>query len=251
MPPPSLHAEGWRQGSLIRETLSVHFLDLHDGAIVDRSEQFDLWLLATQDCDLDQTPCTNSTRQFELRPVSERTPDDRLDGLRSRTVLVTDQLVLRSDSKRLTLSARALNTLKGKREEALDEERRVQIKTWLGLRYDRPAIPTPLVPLGRRLKSAFIDDLPATFDGVVRDVWVYFENQHDVRIFVILVDIQKRRADEVRDWVSDVSATLSDENIIVRERHVEAPDRTPLSVLQTYYGLGLAGLSNDDDRGAE
>ena len=248
MPPPSLHAEGWRQGSLIRETLSVHFIDLHDGTVVDRSEQFDLWLLATQDCDLDQTPCTNSTRQFELRPVLSRTKDDKLDGLRSRTILVNDELVLRSDSKKLTLSARALNSLKGKREDDLDEERRVQIKTWLGLRYDRPAVPTPFVPLGLRLKAAFIDDLPAHFIGVVRDVWVYFENEREVRIFVILVDVHKDRADDVRDWVADVAATLSDENIIVREQHVEGPDRTPLSVLQTYYGLGLAELSNDEER---
>jgi hypothetical protein len=44
---------------------------------------------------------------------------------------------------------------------------------------------------------------------------------------------------------------LSDENIIVREYHVEGPDRTPLSVLQTYFGLGLAELSNDEERAAE
>jgi hypothetical protein len=248
MPPPSLHAEGWRQGSLIRETLSVHFIDLHDGAVVDRSEQFDLWLLATQDCDLDQTPCTNSTRQFELRPVLARTRDDKLDGLRSRTILVKGELVLRSDSKKLTLSARALNSFKGRREDDLDEERRVQIKTWLGLRYDRPAVPTPFVPLGFRLKTAFIDDLPERFIGVVRDVWVYFETAREVRIFVILVDVHENRADDIRDWVADVAATLSDESIIVREQHVEGPNRTPLSVLQTYYGLGLAELSNEEER---
>ena len=116
--------------------------------MIDCSEKFDLWLLATQDCDLAQTPCTNTTRQFELRPVFTRTKDDKLDGLRSRTILVKDDLVLRSDSKKLTLTARALNSLKAKRENDLDEERRVQIKTWLGLRYDCPAIPTPFVSLG-------------------------------------------------------------------------------------------------------
>jgi hypothetical protein len=71
--------------------------------------------------------------------VFTRTKDDKLDGLRSRTILVKDDLVLRSDSKKLTVTARALNSLKAKRENVLDEERRVQIKTWLGLRYDRPA----------------------------------------------------------------------------------------------------------------
>lgn len=250
MPPPSLHAEGWQQGSLIRETMTVHSLDLQDGIIVDRSEQFDLWLLATQDCDLAQTPCTNTTRQFELRPVLERKPDDKLDGLRSRVILVKDQLVLRSDSKKLTLNACALNSLKDKREQNLDEERRVQIKTWLGLRYDRPAIPSRFVPLGERLKKAFIDEMPDKFAGVVRDVWVYFETDQEIRLFVILVDAQKSRADEVRDWVDEVIGNLSDEEIIVRRRSIEGPDRTPLSVLQSYYGLGIAELSNDEVREA-
>ncbi len=134
MPPPSLHSEEWHQGSLIRETLSAHSVDLHEGAIVDRGDKFDLWLLATQDCDLAQTPCTNSTHQFELRPVFTRTKDDRLDGLRSRTIPIKDNLVLRSDSKKFTLTARALNSLKANRENVLDEERRVQIKTsWAAL----------------------------------------------------------------------------------------------------------------------
>lgn len=251
MPPPSLHAEGWRQGSLIRETMTVHYLDLHEGTVVDRDEQFGLWLLATQDCDLAQTPHTNSTRQFELRPVLPRTNDDKLDGLRSRTILVKDDLVLRSDSKKLTLTARALNRLKEQREDDLDEDRRVQIKTWLGLRYDRPAVPEQFEQFGKRLKKAFIDDLPDELVGVVRDVWVYFEDDHTARLFVILVDVQKHLAQDVRDWVDDVIGNLNDEGIVVLERQVEGPDRTTLSILQTYYGLGLAELSNDEARGEE
>jgi len=231
--------------------MSVHYLDLHEGTVVDRSEQCDLWLLATQDCDLAQTPRTNTTRQFELRPVLPRTNDDKLDGLRSRTILVKDDLVLRSDSKKLTLTARALNSLKEKREDDVDEDRRVQIKTWLGLRYDRPAVPEQFVPFGERLKKTFIDDLPYEYVGVVRDAWIYFEDDHTARLFVILYDAQKHRAQSVRDWVDDVIGNLNDEGLVVRERQVEGPDRTPLSILQTYYGLGVAELSNDEPRGEE
>lgn len=246
MPQPSLYAEGWRQGSLIRETMVVHYIDLRDNAIVDCNEQFDYWLLATQDCDLEQTPCTNSARQFELRPVLPRLKDDKLDGLRSRTIIVKDGFVLRSDSKKLTLTARALNSMKAKREDDLEDERRVQIKTWLGLRYDRPAIPIQFVALGDRLRTAFIVEMPPELVGVVRDVWIYFDDDHTVRLFAILVDAQKHRAQDVTDWVDDVISLLSDETIIVAERHIEPPERTPLSILQTYYGLGLSELSNDE-----
>ncbi len=70
-------------------------------------------------------------------------------------------------------------------------------------------------------------------------------------IFVILVDAHKGRADDVRDGVADVAATLSDEDIAVRELHVHGLDGSPLSVLQTHYGLGLAELSNNEERTAE
>ncbi len=97
------------------------------------------------------------SRQFELRPVLERSDGDKLDGLRSRSVLVREGLVLRAESPKLTLTARALNTFKERREDDLPAERRVEIKFWLGLRYDRPAIPERFVPLGNQLKAKFLE----------------------------------------------------------------------------------------------
>jgi hypothetical protein len=40
MPPPSLYAEGWRQGSLLQTPLEAHSLDLVDGNVVPRTETF-------------------------------------------------------------------------------------------------------------------------------------------------------------------------------------------------------------------
>jgi hypothetical protein len=128
MPAATLHEEGWRQGSLIRAALVVHSLDLVDDTRQDGSETFDLWLLANQDCDLANTVCTNKTRQMELRPVLPRN-GEKLDGIRSRTILVMGDLVLRAESKKLTLTARALNSLKPQRENPLSDERRRDIMT--------------------------------------------------------------------------------------------------------------------------
>jgi hypothetical protein len=244
MPPPKLYDEGWKQGSLIRAPLEVHFLDLDEGAVVDRVEIFDLWLLATQDCDLAQTSSTNVTRHFELRPVLARSDGDKLDGLRSRSVLVSEGFVLRAESPKLTLTARALNTFKGKREADLSVQRRVEIKFWLGLRYDRPAIPERFVPLGNQLRAKFLDAKPDGFIDVIRDVWVYFETETELRLFFIIADVAEARRNEVLDWVDDVAAEMLDTNgVAVLERHVETSHGTPLWVLQNYYGLDVTDLS--------
>jgi hypothetical protein len=245
MTAPSLHDEGWRQGSLIRESLDVHFLGLkNDGTIEDRTLHHGLWLLVTQDCDLDQTRITNLTRQLELRPVYAQTTDDKVDGWRTRNVLVKEGLVLRADSPKLTLSVAALQALKPKREDDVEEDRRVQIKTWLGLRYDRPAIPKPFVPSAELLYARIIAELPDRFRNVVRDSWVYFEEDASIRLFLILGDDHQDRVQEVLDWLDDdVIPALIDQGVIVRERQAATSRGTSLWILQTYYGLDKTDLS--------
>jgi hypothetical protein len=245
MPSPSLHDEGWRQGSLIRESLDVHFIGVKDdGTLGDFTSTHDLWMLVTQDCDLAQTKITNSTRQFELRPVYARTGDDRAEGWRARSVLVKESLVLRADSPKLTLSIPALQALKPKREDDVEEAQRVDIKIWLGLRYDRPAIPTQFVPLGEMLYAKIIGELPERFVGVVRDAWVYFDEDSSIKLFLILGDAQPDREQDVLDWLDDdVIPSLSDQGVIVRERQAATSRGTSLWILQTYYGLDKTDLS--------
>lgn len=245
MAAPSLHDEGWRQGSLIRESLDVHFLGLKDdGTIEDRTLRHGLWLLVTQDCDLDQTRITNPTRQLELRPVYAQTTDDKVEGWRTRNVLVKEGLVLRADSPKLTLSVAALQALKPKREDDVEEDRRVQIKIWLGLRYDRPAIPKPFLPLAELLYARMIAELPDRFRNVVRDSWVYFEEDASIRLFLILGDDHQDRVQDVQDWLDDdVIPALIDQEIIVRERQAATSRGTSLWILQTYYGLDKTDLS--------
>jgi hypothetical protein len=245
MPAPSLYQEGWRQGALIRAPLLAHYVDVNAGATTPRSEAHDLWLLATQDCDLAQTRSTNATRHFELRPVFTRDENDRLDGLRTRSIIVHDQLVLRADSPRITLTARALNTFKNQREEDLPVERRAQIKAWLGLRYDRPAVPERFEKLARLLKERCIAEIPAHLTGVLRDVLVSFESPTEVRLFFILHDnATEAGRNNVLDWADDTAGELLDDHgIIVLDRQAETSKGTSLWVIQNYHGLDCTDLS--------
>jgi hypothetical protein len=242
MPTANLFDDGWRQGSLIREHLIARTYDLVEGSVAASDTTNDVWFLATQDCDLAQTKVTNATRTFELRPLYQAAADDRVDGIRARTVRVTDDLVLRSDSPRLTITARALDRLRDRRENPLSDERRRELKTWLGLRYDRPAVPRPFEHLPAVLQPELMEAVPDALKGRVRDILVYYRSPTEIDLFCILRDANDR--DAALDWIDSVAYKLADENhIVVTDRQAEDAGRTPLSVIETYYGLDSTELS--------
>lgn len=155
---------------------------------------------------------------------------------------MSEGFALRADSKRLTMTARALNAYKAVRDDRLPAERRNEIKTWLGLRYDRPATPERFEALAPRLKATFIGGLPSRLVGLVRDVWVYYESETEVRLFFIIGDDAHRN--DITDWVDDSIIQLADgDDVTVVERHVETVRGTTLWTLQNYYGLEATELS--------
>lgn len=236
----NLHSDGWRQGSLVRATLKTHVLD-NDGKETAIEFEHDLWLLVTQDCDLARAKPTDAKKKFELRPVFAKEDADTIDGIRSRVAKATDNLVLRADSPRIMLTARALAALKDKREDALDETRRREIKTWLGLRYDRPAVPESCIPTTEILLKT-VDNVEH-FDGKVRDVLVYYHGDDPKRVDLFFVLRDKADKDEILAWLDEKIAELLDNGVVVNGRHVEDASGTPFSVIETYYGLFSDELS--------
>ncbi len=241
MPNPKLFAEGWRQGSLIRARLSVRTLDIVGDGIGQLDRDFEVWLLATQDCDLDQTRCSDKAREFELRPVFDAV-GPQVDGVRSRTLSISETTVLKADGPKLTLTARALHKLKPYRENSLSDVKRREIKTWLGLRYDRPAVPVPFDQVAMEdIHPALFDHLPTELEGRIRDVLVYYESATDVRLFAVLRDSGDREI--CIDWLDDAAKRLGSRGISVVERHAEDGTGTSLAVIETYYGLTSSELS--------
>jgi hypothetical protein len=234
----NLHGDGWRQGSLIQATLKAQVLD-NDGREQTVDFEHDLWFLATQDCDLAQTKTTDATKKLELRPIFAKEKTDAVDGIRSKVVKVTDDLVLRADSPRIMLTARALTALKNKREDLKDETRRREIKTWLGLRYDRPAVPELFVPTAKVLLEVL--GPVEQFNGKVRDILVYYHDPMRVNLFVVLRARDDKK--EIQDWLDEKIGELLDNALVVSGRHVEHSSATPFEVIETYYGLFSDELS--------
>lgn len=241
MPDNDLHSDGWRQGSIIAATLTAHKFTFDGTDLTDTITTHDTWVLCSQDCDLHATDKNNTVRCFELRPLRPR-EKVHIEGIRSRIMLVTDTHIVESDGPKVHVTAQALTALRDKRLDPPADERRRQFKTWLGLRYDRPAVPTEWLELCKRIQSLVEKTRPASLG--FRDVLVNFVDNAptvDVRIFVVLRRSSDR--DLAMDWLATLVGLLADEGIRVDDHQAEDSTQTSLAVIESYYGLYSTELS--------
>ena len=153
----SLFDAGWRQGSLLEATLSLSAIVVSpEGVPETASWQHDFWVLVTQDCDLSGSSVASNEPSIELRPVYREDPPSDW-RIRARRLLLTEGSFLLSESPRLTISPAALMHLRAGLQPSLDDGRLKALKTWLGLRYDRPAVPSELVDLMTTIAKASIN----------------------------------------------------------------------------------------------
>lgn len=86
----SLYGDGWRQGSIIEVDLPLDAIVLGDSGRPERaSTDHGVWVVVTQDCDLDRAERDAPVPVVELRPVfTEGCPSDW--GIRSAKLRLTE-----------------------------------------------------------------------------------------------------------------------------------------------------------------
>ena len=150
----SLYEEGWRQGSIVEADLPLDSVVLSESSRQPerREDRHDRWVVANQNCELAFTEDDDIEPSVELRPVFTDHPPNNW-GIRSSRFLLTESEYVRSASPRPLVSPAVLTALvaSGARRREPGAARELAFTTWLGRRYDRPAVPPPLVPLANRI----------------------------------------------------------------------------------------------------
>ncbi len=139
----SLYDAGWRQGSILGADLPLDSVILGEDGVPARSQSsHNRWAVATQNCDLVQTDSEDAEPIIELRAVFTKDPPVNW-GLRSARLRLTDTDFVVSAGPRTVVTAALLTRLvqTGHQRVDLDDSRSLAFATWLGLRYDRPAVP--------------------------------------------------------------------------------------------------------------
>lgn len=242
----SLYAEGWRQGSLFTAQLPLDSVVLDvNGEPRRHQTEHGRWIVATQDCDLDNTDSDDGNPTIELRPVfSHDAPPDW--GIRSVRYRLTDTEYLHGLSARTVVSAAVLSTVHvgGGRDADLAPARQRGLKTWLGRRYDRPAVPDDLLSLAKRIADEVDRKRHRPIGSRLRDVLMQFDQTVEpVRFSLFAVLERPGDRDAAREWLAEIATAVPATLGIADELDARAADGISLHLIETSYAADVAQIT--------
>lgn len=244
MPEGSLYHRGWRQGSVVQGALPLHsVISGHDASPEVVVEDHELWVVATQDCDLDFATADSNEPVIELRPLFTENPPDNW-GIRSQFLKVDGTRYLLGDRARCHVAPSVLMHLEAEREEPIAEIRTRALKTWLGLRYDRPAIPDSLLGLAQKIAEEMQRKRRRAIGERMRDVLMQFdENETPPHYSLYAVLEDEADQDGVRAWLADIALSVPAELGVGDQFEAGTADQISLTLIETSYPANVSQLT--------
>jgi hypothetical protein len=249
--PLSLRHLGWYQGCTFRLSLPLSHISLAGGRPQNHERVHDLWLLSDQDCDLAWRALTDQDDPFlvELRPVF--TADPPTDwGIRSQKLRLDEgdqHLRATEPAVRVTPDLVLLSEHLG----CLDGNSQQRLKTWLGLRYDRPAVPQAYVELAKALAEQLSKKRYRASAGPVRDVLAQFWREEDGSVSYQLVAVlpggPSEASDDIivgtRSWIAEAALAVDGGLGSARSIEVYGDEEVGLAFIERSFSLDLSRLS--------
>jgi hypothetical protein len=144
------------------------------------------------------------------------------------------------------VSAAVLTALKaaGIPVRQVDPGRKLGYTTWLGKRYDRPAVPPELLPLAKKIAEVVRAKRNRAVGARVRDILMQFgtaDGQRRFSLFAVLDSAQDET--EVRVWLSGIALQIPTELGIVDQIEAATARGTSLELVETAYSADLSQLT--------
>lgn len=244
----SFYQAGWRQGTILVTPLPLSGMLLSDnGEVIQDTPEHQVWIVATQDCDLDACDASSPEDVVELRPVFEHDPPSTR-GIRSRKHLLVSPRYVEAQSRRLTIAPAALTARLGaglaNRDNSIadDAARKTAFKTWLGLRYDRPAVPPEYVDLTKRIAQE-IERQGKPYSNRVRDVLVQFESNDPPIYYLYAIILDVGDMEEVSKWLVDTSLRIPTEFGVLGAIDVGTDAQASLRLIETSFAVDLSQIT--------
>lgn len=231
-------------------TLPLTRVRLVAGKPVQSTSDHDEWVLVAQDCDLAWNSVAGSDSLVELRPVFRDDPPSSW-GIRDSRFLLDDQgghLVESAPPVRVepdvVLAAEHVcpgpHTAPARR-----------LKTWLGLRYNRPAVPQEYVPLSRELAKRLTKKSHKEAEKRVRDILATFDTADDGKIEFTLTAVvpHERAADDdellggTREWLAGIALAVPSHLGLNTDVIACTDAEVSLAFVETSYSLDVTAVS--------
>lgn len=247
--PEGLRAAGWRQGCRLSLGLFLEYLTVGNGSVIPRRTAHSSWALVAQDCDLAWNAVAGSDSLVELRPVFFDDPPSEW-GIRSnRLKLDGSGAYIRADAPTLHVTPDVV--LLAEHETCAHTSSARRLKTWLGLRYDRPAVPETSVDLARDLAERFRKKKNRPAEERAREILATFDEGADgVLEFGLVAVIPHREADadpslvaNTRDWLAGVALSVPSSLGLSTSVEAVRDDQVSLAYLEHAYSLDVSSVS--------
>jgi len=126
-----------------------------------------------------------------------------------------------------------------------------RLKTWLGLRYNRPAVPQEYVPLARELAKRLKEKTHKQVEERVRDILATFATAADGTVEYTLTavvpheqaDAYPNLVDATRDRLSQIALSVTDRLGISTDVVAVTDEQLSLAFLETSYSLDVTAVS--------
>lgn len=214
------------------------------GVIVRRQGTHSHWLVVTQNCDLDRLDENDRQPVVELRPVFDQNPPSEL-GLRSRQLLLDDSNYIEAQSGRTMVSPAALTVAveSGGARSLVSDDRRLALTIWLGLRYDRPAVPDELGPLARAIADKVRGKKQRALARRVRDVLAQFQPGDPTRysLYAIVADDSDRL--EVSLWLSNLALSIPTSLGVSDQLEAVTAGEVSLTLIESSYSVDASDVT--------
>lgn len=234
----------WRQGSFVEAEFPVAGFTLDDhGQVRACTGTHRTWVVASQDCDLNDWETTRTEPLVELRArITAEDPDTEW-GIRSKVVRLTETEGVHSDSAPLRISPAALVAM-ARPADVITHPRGIAFKTWLGRRYDRPAVPDDQVALAKDIATRARRPSRRGFAVELHDLLIQFDDQTTPPAFLLFaVIIDGTNKEVARQWLTEVGVAVPDRLGVLGGVDAGYRSETSLELIESSYSADLSGLS--------
>ena len=144
----------------------------------------------------------------------------------------------------------------GGRDHDIGADRQRGLKTWLGRRYDRPAVPDSLLPLAKCIATEVRRYRQRPIALHLRDVLMQFDQTRDpIRFSLFAVLERPEDRDVAREWLAEIAIAIPETLGVADQLDARAADGISLHLVETSYAADVAQLTwprnNPEPQGAE
>lgn len=222
---------------------------LVDGEPEEATAAHDEWVLVAQDCDLAWNSVANSDSLVELRPVYREDPPENWGIRDNRFRLDEAGAYLRDTAPAVRVTPDVVLAAEHACPEHTEPARR--LKTWLGLRYNRPAIPQEYVALAENLAKRLRKKSHKQAEERVRDILATFATDAGGTVEFTLVAVVPGDAaaadpdllDGTRDWLAKIALATPDTLGLSTDVLALTDEQVSLAFLETSYALDTSLVS--------